>query len=158
LEQIDYAAAHGGFRLLDMDVEACREGADAEIARLCALAAGCDTPLLLKNRVVPTGRIDVADGLRAAAVFAEAAQAVSAAAGCSILYVTGGSTAMSVLQRLGVDALTLERECMPGVVMSSFAPAGTNLRRFISKSGGFGGRDTIARLVDECVAERMEIQ
>lgn len=148
LAQIDYAASHGGFRILDMDVQAWLADPDAEFRRLTSLAAIDDAPLLLKNRIAPSGRIDVDDGIRAAAVFAEAARAVSVAAGCGILYATGGSTAMAILQKLGVHAVTLERECMPGVVMSSFAPAGTKLRRFISKAGGFGGPETIARLAE----------
>lgn len=148
LEQIDYAAIHGGFRLLDMDIEAWQTDPDAELRRLTALATLDDSPLLLKNRVAPSGRIDVADGIRAAAMFAETARAVSVAAGCGILYVTGGNTAMAVLQKLGVHAVTLEREYMPGVVMSSFAPAGTKLRCFISKAGGFGCPKTIVRLAE----------
>jgi uncharacterized protein YgbK (DUF1537 family) len=55
---------------------------------------------------------------------------------------------MAVLRALGVDAVTLERECMPGVVMSSFAPEGTKLRRFVSKAGGFGGPETIVRIAE----------
>jgi uncharacterized protein YgbK (DUF1537 family) len=55
---------------------------------------------------------------------------------------------MAVLRRLGVRAVTLEREFTPGVVLSSFAPAETQLRWFISKAGGFGGPDTITRLAE----------
>ncbi len=153
--QCDYAAAHG-FRVLDIDAAAWSRDADAEIGRLCALAAPAvpgDAPLLLKNRVPPSGRIAVEDGIRAADMFADAARAVAVAAGCSVLYATGGSTAVAVLRRLGVRAVTLERECMPGVVLGSFAPAGTGLRWCISKSGGFGPPETIARL-----AERMQAQ
>ncbi len=148
LEQTDYALAHGGFRLLDMDISAWHNNPEAERRRLTALACIDTSPLLLKNTVLPTGRIDVEVGIRAAAIFAEAARAISIAAGCEILYVTGGSTATAVLQKLGVHAVTLERECMPGVVISAFAPAGTKLRYFISKAGGFGGPETIARLAE----------
>lgn len=147
LEQTDHAAARG-FRLLELDTEAWAADPGAELARLASGAGADGAPLLLRNRVAPSGRIDVADGIRVAGMFAASARAVAVAGNCGVLYATGGSTAMAVLQALGVSAVTLERECMPGVVMSSFAPAGTKLRRFISKAGGFGGPDTIARIAE----------
>ncbi len=153
LDQIDHAARHGGFRLLEMDVGAWNADREAELRRLSESAAAGGAPLLLKNRAAPTGRIDVAEGIRAAGMFAEAACAVARAGQCAILYATGGSTAMAVLQKLGVSAITLEREYMPGVVMSSFAPPGTGLRWFVSKAGGFGGPETIVRLAEAMRAE-----
>lgn len=151
MAQIDYAVAHGGFRPLELDLEAARIDPEAEYARLAAVANVDAQPLMLKNRLLPSGRITSAEGEWAAAVFAEAARAVCAATGCSILYATGGSTAMAVMEALGIHSVTLVRECMPGVVLASLVSRETGLRWFISKAGGFGGPETIARLAENTI-------
>ena len=148
MAQLEYATAHDGFRLLELDMEKAFADSDAELKRLASLATLDDRPLLLKNRVPPLGQMDPADGTRAAAIFAAATRMVSTVAHCSILYASGGSTAMAILESLHLASITLEREYMPGVVLSSLPNNELGLRWFISKAGGFGAPETLVRLAE----------
>lgn len=60
-----------------------------------------------------------------------------------VLVVSGGSTAQAVLGQLGVNALELIGEALPGLPI---ARAGKF--NIITKSGGFGDRRALARLAD----------
>lgn len=146
--QIRYVEEHGDFHFLDLDMELAFRNPGEEISRLAVAACGAGRRnLLLKNRVMPRpGVISTEDGVRAARIFGKAAKAVCQATDCSILYATGGSTAVAVAANLGLRSVTIDRECMPGVVLSSCSCPGTRLRWFISKAGGFGSLDTIIKL------------
>lgn len=61
--------------------------------------------------------------------------------GCRTLVVTGGATAEAVLRHMGVDQLELVGEALPGIVV---ARAGD--LTVVTKSGGFGDVDALARL------------
>ncbi|HEU0257370.1 MAG TPA: four-carbon acid sugar kinase family protein [Microbacteriaceae bacterium] len=71
-----------------------------------------------------------------------------AAAGLAPLYrtlvLTGGSTAQSLLVRLGVSAMRVEEEVLPGVVRSRADVVG--LPVVITKAGAFGDDDTLLDL------------
>lgn len=150
LAQIRCAEESGGFHVLELDMTAAFRDPGAEIARLAAEAAGAETRhLLLKNRSLPPAAgkgIDPSDGVRASRIFGDAARTLCRAGGCSTVYVTGGSTAAAAAAAFGIRYLTLERECLPGVVLGSCSCAEGNPRRFISKAGGFGGPDTLVKL------------
>lgn len=64
------------------------------------------------------------------------------AAQCKNLIISGGATAETVLQSLGVDILLLEGELLPGIPVSSASGW-----RIVTKSGGFGDPDTLKRLI-----------
>ncbi|MCC8191298.1 MAG: four-carbon acid sugar kinase family protein [Planctomycetes bacterium] len=147
--QADHAVHHGGFLPLELDMDRALVDPDGEIRRLLAGVDGDGRPLLLRNRRPPAGTIEATDGERAAGIFARATLAVCEAAACSVLYATGGSTAMAIMTAMELPCLTLERECLPGVVVSSLSRSGPGPRWFISKAGGFGGPDTIVRLAEE---------
>jgi uncharacterized protein YgbK (DUF1537 family) len=149
--QIRHAEERGDFHILDLDMEEALGNPGGEISRLVASAgAAGKRNLLLKNRAMPPadGRqgISAEDGVRAARIFGTAAKALCSATDCSMVYATGGSTAVAVAAALGLKSVTLERECMPGVVLSSCSCPGTNLHWFISKAGGFGAPDTLLSL------------
>lgn len=61
---------------------------------------------------------------------------------CDTLVLTGGATAEAVLAELGVDMLYMEGELLPGLPISH-----SNNWRVVTKSGGFGDVDTLARLL-----------
>ena len=149
--QIQCAAESGNFFMLELDMERAFQNAAEEIARLVAEAPHSGKRhLLLKNRTLPqsskSGGISTDNAVRAAEIFGAAARAICQAHDCAMLYVTGGSTAVSVAGALGLRYHTIERECSPGVVLSSCVCPGMKLRWFVSKSGGFGAPDVIARL------------
>ncbi len=71
------------------------------------------------------------------------------------LFACGGETAAEIIQRLGIDLLEVEGECLPGVP-SARALTGRPGLVIVTKSGGFGPRDTLARLFAgaDAVADR----
>ena len=149
--QIGVAMESDDFFVLELDMEQAFLDPGKEIARLVAEAPKSDKRhLLLKNRTLPhpgkTGCISTANARHAAEIFAAAAWAICRVNDCSILYVTGGSIAVSVASAFGLRYLTLERECSPGIALCSCVCPGTALRWFISKAGGFGESDTIIKL------------
>lgn len=62
------------------------------------------------------------------------------------LFACGGETASAILARLGVGLLELEGEILPGVPVSR-ALDGVKGLQIVTKSGGFGARDTLQRLL-----------
>lgn len=62
---------------------------------------------------------------------------------CDTLVLTGGATAEAVLAELGVNILYMEGEISPGLPVSH-----ANKWRVVTKSGGFGDVDTLARLLE----------
>jgi 4-hydroxythreonine-4-phosphate dehydrogenase len=62
------------------------------------------------------------------------------------IVMTGGDTARSVLDRLGVQVLGVRRSLAPGVVLSK-ADLGGRSVCMVTKAGGFGETDLFARIV-----------
>lgn len=67
------------------------------------------------------------------------------------LFITGGATARSILERLGVDRITIVGSRFPGVVHGRITVGGRTVD-VITKSGGFGGRDLLVRIAREVAA------
>jgi D-threonate/D-erythronate kinase len=67
------------------------------------------------------------------------------------LFLTGGATARSILERLGVDRIEIVGSLFAGVVHGRVT-AGGRVVDVITKSGGFGERDLLVRLARECVS------
>jgi uncharacterized protein YgbK (DUF1537 family) len=82
-----------------------------------------------------------ADGKAVATAMAEALVRLAPRAG-SLLVLSGGATAQVILERLGVHVLSLMGEALPGLPLAR----GGGLT-FVTKSGGFGGEDTLLRLL-----------
>ncbi|MEZ5480513.1 MAG: nucleotide-binding domain containing protein [Thiolinea sp.] len=78
---------------------------------------------------------------------AEAARSLAAsfkpfALACDNLILSGGATAESILEVLGVSVLTLQGELLPGIPLSMGAAW-----RIVTKSGGFGKPDALNQLM-----------
>jgi D-threonate/D-erythronate kinase len=67
------------------------------------------------------------------------------------LFLTGGATARSILEHLGVDRIEIVGSLFPGVVHGRVTVGGRAVD-VITKSGGFGERDLLVRLARECVS------
>ena len=65
------------------------------------------------------------------------------------LLVTGGDTLLAAMNQLGQEELTPIREVTPGVVLSRIQYQGKTYD-LLSKSGGFGTKDLLARLEQIC--------
>ncbi len=68
--------------------------------------------------------------------------------GAATLLLTGGATAETVLARMGVSRFRLLGECMPGMALA-FADG----RYIITKSGGFGGPETLSDVARQIMGE-----
>ncbi|AUH33316.1 four-carbon acid sugar kinase family protein [Paracoccus tegillarcae] len=64
------------------------------------------------------------------------------------LFACGGETAHAILRKLDIRALNLLGEVLPGLPVSRSLNGNLTL---LTKSGGFGGPDTLARLADKFV-------
>jgi uncharacterized protein YgbK (DUF1537 family) len=63
------------------------------------------------------------------------------------LFACGGETADGILGELAAGVLMVEGELLPGVPVSRMV-AGWREMRLVTKSGGFGGPDTLVAVVD----------
>lgn len=63
---------------------------------------------------------------------------------CQTLVLTGGATAEAVLAKLGVDVLQMRGELQPGLPVSYVRDL-----CIVTKSGGFGGPETLSQLLAE---------
>ncbi len=68
------------------------------------------------------------------------------------IVMTGGDTARSVLDHLGIQGLEVSRSLAPGVVLSKADLGGRRLC-LVTKAGGFGETDLFVRLAGELLAE-----
>ncbi len=82
-----------------------------------------------------------ADGRSVALALSETLRRLAPPTG-SVLLVSGGATAQIVLEQLGIGVLTILGEALPGLPI-----ARTEKFTVITKSGGFGGRETLSLLL-----------
>lgn len=131
----------------------------AQIAELAA--AGGDT---VERRDAPDGALDPAPGWRApirlatmtpgrgadpraaGALFARRVALALAADHAPTLLACGGETADALLARLGADRLDIAGALIPGVALAKAARRDGPTLHLVTKSGGFGAPDALARL------------
>jgi uncharacterized protein YgbK (DUF1537 family) len=77
---------------------------------------------------------------------AEFAVAVMARAKTAGLFLSGGDTAIAVLERLDVQAVRLERELSSGLVCGTLSGGPLSGRPVVTKAGSFGRPDTLLDL------------
>jgi uncharacterized protein YgbK (DUF1537 family) len=64
--------------------------------------------------------------------------------GASTLLLSGGATAEAVLSKMGITRFRLMGECLPGLAL-----AHAEGHCIITKSGGFGGPETLKEIAEE---------
>ena len=70
-------------------------------------------------------------------------------AGVDVLFVTGGDTALYILNELGVSKLNLKDELFPGIAAAEIlVPGKTKPTLFISKAGSYGEENALESVVD----------
>ena len=79
--------------------------------------------------------------------FARAAAELLSKAKARTLFACGGETADGILGELGAGVLMVEGELLPGVPVSRMVADGRDML-LVTKSGGFGGPDTLIAVVD----------
>lgn len=141
------ALESGAYGRLVLDVEAARADIDAECSRLVEACASLEPPHILLRAETGGDGADKRLGLEVAGLLGEAAKRIMAECGCRTLFSTGGSTSLGIARALGLCSMRLEREIMPGTVAGTYAAAGGDTRWFVTKAGGFGGRETLVELL-----------
>lgn len=81
-----------------------------------------------------------------AGAIAGAVATLTASAHCNLLFLSGGDIAMAVLERVQGHFITLQGEWCPGVPFGFIN--NDSDKPVMTKAGGFGQDDTLARLVD----------
>jgi uncharacterized protein YgbK (DUF1537 family) len=84
----------------------------------------------------------------AAAALAEQARAFVSASPIDALVVTGGETAIRVLRALETRGVRLLGEVLPGIPASVVEGGMAQGRVLVTKAGGFGGPNTLVRVVE----------
>jgi uncharacterized protein YgbK (DUF1537 family) len=116
-----------------------------EVALNRAVAEFSDRDLVLQ--LSPPGRGPaVVDPQRLMWKLAEFAVAVMARAKTAGLFLSGGDTAIAVLERLDVQAVRLERELSSGLVCGTLSGGPLSGRPVVTKAGSFGRPDTLLDL------------
>ena len=119
---------------------AVREGAaEAEEVRSCVAARGA----ALVTFLLPDYLFDAEASRRLAAVLAELAPRLDPPEG---LFVSGGETLRGLAEAVGTQAFEVTGEVMPGLPASRLRGGRWDGVAMVSKSGGFGGPDLLARL------------
>ncbi len=156
-DQADIAGASGAFQVLEFNAVAGRADLDREINRLIGEIQNAPRGHLLLRTKRPNskeGQTPV-DGELVAELLGRVARAICQQVACRIVFATGGSTSMGVAKALGINAVTIEKELLPGVVLGSCRAPGMPVRWFITKSGGFGHARTLQELA-ECFVLQTE--
>lgn len=135
IEALEPAACHAADRPSDAWAAALRRAG----ARLAAE----DVVITLAS---PTGDAPSIDSGRLMAVFADAVRSVIAAARPAGLFLSGGDTALAVLERLGVRGIRLECEMGSGLVFGSLMGGHLEGVPVVTKAGAFGPPDALLKL------------
>lgn len=108
---------------------------------------GADAPRVALVHVEGLGASPRLDPAWIAQRLGDAAAGLLRAAGDEpvALFITGGATARSILERLGVGRIEILGSLFPGVVHGRVSVGGRSVD-VITKSGGFGERDLLVRL------------
>lgn len=146
---------HAGADEIAVDLCALLAGCgEAETARVRRAVAACKDPLILVHTAVDTPRcerVQAADGGSVgylAPVFAPTlAEAAEAAEAGTALFLVGGETAGTVVDRLGIHSLVVHAELAPGVPLA--VTPGPNARLVITKPGAFGDASTVADVASQ---------
>nr|WP_321462097.1 four-carbon acid sugar kinase family protein [uncultured Cohaesibacter sp.] len=124
---------------------------DARVDELAALChsqladrdtKGGDILLRMDNSSVAP-RISNEEGARIAALVGAAAFILCRDYHCQTVFSTGGETAIAVANALGIPAIDLADELMPGVVLGACQAGELDVKWFISKAGGFGNEEVL---------------
>ncbi|MFC1551883.1 four-carbon acid sugar kinase family protein [Candidatus Latescibacterota bacterium] len=162
--QIEFALAKGYFQQIDIDVRAVLEGdEDAVIGRIVGEFSkpGTITSHML-IRTAPSVE-DVAEAFelgaqlgidnseterRIASFLGKLVREIYGALGFHGMILTGGDTAFGVTRSLGATGTVIREEVLPGIPKCTFRGTVFGDIPVITKAGGFGDEDAIARMIE----------
>ncbi|MGW8193551.1 MAG: four-carbon acid sugar kinase family protein [Desulforhopalus sp.] len=146
-QQAELACRCGYFKPFDIRTDFTLDDIDREFTRFLAdqLQGSPNILLRIAHAANPAG-VAKEEGMRVARLLGGAAAGICHRYRCRTLFSTGGSTSIGVARALGIRAVSLLDELMPGVVLGSCSAAGTTVEWFISKAGGFGDREILKKI------------
>ncbi len=145
--QTEHALARGSFGLVTLNVDKCRIDCDAEVKRVAdeaRLLAGKHIILVARPKGSGTG---TSLGLEVGRMVGRAVGRILGECGCLSMFSTGGATSAALCAELGLDRIVLEREVFPGTVAGYYLNGEGGKRWFVSKAGGFGGKEVLTDLL-----------
>jgi uncharacterized protein YgbK (DUF1537 family) len=148
LEQMDFAVRNDRYMLLPFHLEDALNDPERECAALLRAAAASGHVLLHAGSREEIDGARAESGIRVANAYGRLAADLCRNVPFSTVFATGGDTAMSVADHLGLTGMVLEEELLPGVVLGSCFSKDTSVRWFISKAGSFGDRETLVAIAD----------
>jgi uncharacterized protein YgbK (DUF1537 family) len=116
---------------------------DAVVRRAASRLAASDLVMTLAR---PSAEASLVDPDRLLAGFADAVHAVIAAVRPAGLFLSGGDTALAVLERLGARGIRLECELGSGLVFGRLAGGAMEGMPVVTKAGAFGPPDALLKL------------
>jgi uncharacterized protein YgbK (DUF1537 family) len=120
-----------------------QENRDAAVRRAASRLAANDLVMALAP---PLADSPLSDSDRLLAGFADAVHAVITAARPAGLFLSGGDTALAVLERLGAHGIRLECEISSGLVFGRLAGGAMEGMPVVTKAGAFGPPDALLKL------------
>lgn len=142
--QADIACESSSYRPFDIQLEYGQDDIEREFSRfLAGMGHGPPNILLRVSDAVRPARVSKKEGERVARLLGDAATVICRYYECRTVFSTGGSTSMGVARALGIRAVTLVDEIMPGVVLGSCSAPNAGVKWFISKAGGFGDKEIL---------------
>jgi uncharacterized protein YgbK (DUF1537 family) len=119
------------------------ENRDAAVRRAASRLAAND---LVMTLAPPSADTSLVDPDRLLAGFADAVHAVIAAVRPAGLFLSGGDTALAVLERLGARGIRLECEIGSGLVFGRLVGGAMEGMPVVTKAGAFGPPDALLKL------------
>jgi uncharacterized protein YgbK (DUF1537 family) len=136
--QIAYLRQHSGIDTIEIGLAAGAPDEDRRTERDVLLHLPEPSPQVALDG--PTARA-------CAAQLAEAALPIIAGSRPALLALVGGDTALQVLNRLGIERLTVLRELLPGIPLTAGIDAAGDRRFVIVKAGNHGDDATLVDLL-----------
>ncbi|MDR1044859.1 MAG: hypothetical protein LBP33_07045 [Candidatus Adiutrix sp.] len=137
-EQIDCLAERAGARVFTLNLETLMKSGPAALPEPWPKAAGPEGPLVVK---LPPGQAGLYGSRQIIEAFGRLAARLVTERRPRSLFISGGDTARSTLNALGIEEAWLRAEIEPGVALLE-----AGALDILTKSGGFGDRELLSRL------------
>lgn len=145
--QAELACESARFSPFDIQLQYGQDEIEREFSRfLAGMGPGAQNILLRVSAADRPARVSKQEAERVAQLLGDAATVICRRYQYRTVFSTGGSTSMAVAKALGIRAVTLVDEIMPGVVLGSCKAPNVGVEWFISKAGGFGDREILKNI------------
>jgi uncharacterized protein YgbK (DUF1537 family) len=155
-KQAEYVLNHGGFEV-KLDIASILEGKSIDSyvdEAVNSLKAGRDTMVVSAparddyNKAVEYGKKIGISGDEVSKftqnVLGKVTEKILSKANVSGMFITGGDTAISIINSLNIDSVEILYEVMPGIPLNKVNSGKHNGMKIITKAGAFGKEDALS--------------